>query len=291
MEQKLRALMVGAHPDDCDVIYGGLALKLRNAGYEVKFVSLTNGCCGHYEMQPAELAARRYQEAQTVAKRMGITYEIWDVNDCELIADLTNRKRMIRTIREFKPDVLVIHRPNDYHADHRNASMLVQDASFLLTVPHFVPEAPAMFTMPVILYGYDGFQNPPFVPDLVIDIDDVMDDKYQMCDCHVSQFYEWLPYTVGRLHEVPTDPEARLKWFHGNPVDRTKAPNDAELLARPECGFRHEEREVILAAQFRDKLVERYGQKGKMVHFAEAYCVCEYGQPLTKELAQNLFPF
>ena len=291
MKQKLRALMIGAHPDDCDVIYGGLAMKMLKAGYDVKFVSLTNGCCGHYEMAPADLAARRYQEAQAVAKLTGVTYEIWDVNDCELIADLENRKRMIRLIREYRPDVLVIHRPNDYHADHRNASMLVQDASFLLTVPHFVPEVPAMFTMPVILYGYDGFQNPPFVPDMVIDIDDVMDDKYLMCNCHVSQFYEWLPYTIGRLDEVPKDPDARLKWFHGKPVDRTKVPNDAELLVRADCGFRHEEREVILAAQFRDALMERYGERGRMVHFAEAYAVCEYGQQLSKELEEKLFPF
>ena len=67
--------------------------------------------------------------------------------------------------------------------------------------------------------------------------------------------------------------------------------NDAELLARADCGFRHEEREVILAAQLRDKLVERYGEKGKMVHFAEAYAVSEYGQQLSDELAAKLFPF
>ena len=127
--------------------------------------------------------------------------------------------------------------------------------------------------------------------DLVFDIDDVMDDKYRMCNCHVSQFYEWLPYTVGRLHEVPADPEDRLKWFHGNPVDRTKMPDDAELLKREDCGLRHEEREVILAAQLRTELVERYGEKGKMVHFAEAYAVSEYGRPLTKELEAKLFPF
>ena len=291
MEQKLRALMIGAHPDVCDVIYGGFALKLLKSGYDVKFVSLTNGCCGHYEMQPKDLAARRYLEAQSVAEKFGLTYEIWDVNDCELIATLENRKRMIRLIREYKPDVMVIHRLNDYHADHRNASQLVQDASFLLTVPHFVPEAPAMFAPPVILYGYDGFQNPPFKADLVFDIDDVMDDKYLMCNCHESQFYEWLPFTLGRLHEVPSDPQERLKWFHGTPIDRTKAPNDAELLVRADCGFRHEEREVIVAAVLRDKLVERYGEKGKMVHFAEAYAVSEYGQPLTKELEAKLFPF
>ena len=68
----------------------------------------------------------------------------------------------------FNPELVISHRPNDYHADHRAAGQLVQDASYLLTVPHECPDTPAMRFMPVIMYYEDRFVNPPFRADLVI---------------------------------------------------------------------------------------------------------------------------
>ena len=180
MSKQIRAMMIGAHPDDCDFRCGGLALKYADAGHKVKFLAMCDGSGGHHILSPAEIAARRKAETQEIARYAGIEYDVWDVTDCELMADLETRKRLVRDIRRFNPDIVFCSRPNDYHADHRNASLLVQDASYLLTVPHFCPDVPAMRKMPVILYFYDHFQNPPFRADVAVAIDDVIDRKFRM---------------------------------------------------------------------------------------------------------------
>jgi len=58
--EKRHYLIIGAHPDDPDIRFGGTAIKLIKAGHIVKFVSLTNDCCGHYIQFGKELADRRY---------------------------------------------------------------------------------------------------------------------------------------------------------------------------------------------------------------------------------------
>lgn len=287
----MRILMIGAHMDDNDFRGGGTALKYLDRGHEVKFLSVCNGCGGHHELPPAEIVARRRKEADAVAALTGITYDIWDIPDCELVADLETRKRMVRYIRAYKPDILFTHRNNDYHADHRNAALLVQDASYLLCVPNFCPEVPAMRKAPVILYYYDKFKNPCFEPDIVIPTDDVIDRKYQMYNCYVSQVYEWLPFVNGVLSEVPADPEKRLEWLR-----QPKVPRNGTLLTEKDLDIftasnNSEYREARCAVKYRDKLVERYGEAAKKFLFAEAFQCSEYGAPLTEENKHTLFPF
>lgn len=292
MSKKLRILMIGPHPDDCEIRCGGTALKFVEAGHTVKFISTLNGCGGHQSMKPAEIAERRYGETQKIAEYAGLTYDVWDIPDCELMADLETRKRMIREIRKFNPDLMFCCRPNDYHADHRNCSLLVQDASYLLTVPNFCPEVPAMRYMPVIMYFYDGFQNPPFQADVTVSIDDVVDRKFEMLDCHVSQMYEWLPYTYGTLDQVPTDAKERLEWLHGKRIPRDGAPLSMEELEAYHTHSHDEYREAVPAVQYYNELVARYGkEKADTVRFAEAFQLCEYGKKLTPELEKELFPF
>ena len=289
--KQLKVLMIGAHPDDNDICGGGLALKYAKAGHKVRFLSVCNGCGGHHVDKPADVAARRYGETQAVAKLAGIEYDVWDIPDCEVIADLETRKRLTRYVREFSPDIIFTHRTNDYHADHRNAAMLVQDASYLLIVPNFCPEAPAMQEMPVIMYFRDHFKNPPFTPDVVISIDDVIDKKYELWNCHVSQFYEWLPFTYGTLDKVPKDPKERLEWLHQPRVSRDTPCELSELLATKSESAHGEAKEATYAAKYRNELVDRYGEAGKKVIFAEAYELSEYGTQLDEENVKVLFPF
>ena len=292
MEKQIRAMMIGAHPDDCDFRCGGLALKYVHAGYQVKFLAMCDGSGGHHLMEPAEIAARRKKETQDVAKLAGIEYEVWDITDCELMPDLYTRKRLVRNIRSFRPDVIFCCRPNDYHADHRAASLLVQDASYLLTVPHFCSDVPAMEEMPVILYFRDHFQNPPFLPDIVIRTDDVIEKKFEMLACHVSQMFEWLPYTKGILDQVPDDPAARLAWLHEPRLPQNGKMLDEAILNKNHIGEESEYREAVPATLYRQKLIDRYGaEAGAAVRFAEAFAVCEYGMQLNAQNAPILFPF
>ncbi|MEX2300263.1 MAG: PIG-L family deacetylase [Bryobacterales bacterium] len=264
---KIRVIAFGAHPDDCDIRAAGLAAKYAAAGHLVKFVSVTNGDAGHQEMGGGMLAMRRRAEAKESGRRLGIEYDVLDNHDGELTPTVNVREQIIRKIREWKADIVLSPRPNDYHPDHRYTGVLVQDAAYMVTVPNLVTDTPSLRKNPVFLYFYDGFQRPqPFRPDIVISLDDVIDKKFAALDAHVSQFYEWLAWHAGVLNEVPKDPKKRLEWLK---------------TARPQR----------VRAEWKDSLRKWYGAKADSVQHAEAFEVTEYGRQPSDEEMRKLMPF
>ena len=270
-ETKLRIIVFGAHPDDCELDAGGVAARWAKLGHAVKFVSTTNGDIGHHEMAGAILARRRLAEVKRCAEILGITTEVMDNHDGELLPTLENRKTITRLIRDWKADVVIAPRTNDYHPDHRYTAVLVQDAAFMVIVPSFCPDVVALRKNPVFLYSEDDFQKPnPFEPDVVVPIDPVLDQKVACIDALGSQFYEWNPWLFGYLDEVPTGKEDRLKWTQDRTLKRYGG----------------------VADRYRGKLVEMLGEeRGKAVKAAEAFEVCEYGSQPSKEELRRLFPF
>jgi len=266
--QQIRVIAFGAHPDDCDLGAAGTAAKFAGLGNAVKFVSVTNGDAGHQTDSAPALARRRKAEAMESARRLGITYEVLDNHDGELLPTLEIRKQVIRRIREWNADIVIAPRPNDYHPDHRYTGVLVQDAAYMVVVPKVVPEVPPLRKNPVFLYFQDNFQRPnPFRPDIAISIDDVFGQKVSALDAHVSQFYEWLPWVDGTLDQVPKDAAARKKWLSDQRQKREITP-------------------AIRAA-----LVKWYAaEKGGRIAQAEAFEICEYGRQPTQAQIRELFP-
>jgi LmbE family N-acetylglucosaminyl deacetylase len=265
----VRVIAFGAHPDDCDLGAGGLAAKYAALGDKVKFVSLTNGDAGHQSQHGEELANRRRAEAQEAGRRIGIEYEVLDNHDGKLLPSLEVREQVIREIREWKADIVIAPRPNDYHPDHRYTGVLVQDASYMVIVPNLVSDTPSLAKNPVFLYYSDRFTRPqPFRADIVVSIDDVFEKKINMLDAHVSQFYEWLPWTEGELEQVPHDPVERKKWLASWP--------SAERKLQPE---------------WREAVEKRYGAQPAHIQHAEAFEITEYGHQPSEEEIRRLFPF
>lgn len=267
----LRIIGIGAHPDDCDIGIGGMVIKWARQGHMVKFLSLTNGDNGHYQMAGGPLARRRYEEAQRAAALAGITYEVFDIHNDELMPTLENRWRVVVAIREFAPDLVITHRPNDYHPDHRYCSQIVQDATFTATSPNVQALTAHLPEIPVIAYMHDDFRKPmPFCPDVVVEVDDAIDDKFRMLDCHESQMYEWLPYYWGIRERVPDDLQQRRAWL------------------REEWNPRF----LDIANRYRARLQELYGEeRGAQIQHAEALEICEYGAALAEADIPTLFPF
>ena len=143
-DEPLRIIVFGAHPDDCELKVGGTAARWAKQGHKVKFVSMTNGDIGHHEMAGGPLAQRRTAEVQKCAEILGIETEVLDIHDGELMPTLENRRTVTRLIREWEADLVLSHRPNDYHPDHRYTGILVQDAAFMVIVPYFCPDVPAL---------------------------------------------------------------------------------------------------------------------------------------------------
>ena len=271
-DDKLWIISFGAHPDDCEIRSGGVGALWAAGGHHVKFVSLTNGDIGHFAMAGGALAKRRTAEVHAVAKALGITGQVLDIHDGELMPTLENRKIMVRLIRKWNADIVIGHRPNDYHPDHRYTGVLMQDSAYMVAVPFLCPAVPALTKNPVFLYSHDGFQRPnPFTPDIVVPIDSVIDKKVNALVLMESQFIEG-GCMGGR-----------------RPPIKTEADREARRQAARNSFKRRFER---IANKYRDRLVELYGEEvGKAVRYAEAYEVCEYGRRPSKADLKRLFPF
>lgn len=265
--QPLRIIMIGAHPDDCDIKGGGTAALYSKMGHAVKFVSVTNGDAGHHKEGGGMLAKRRMQEAQEVAKRLGITYDVLDHHDGELLPTLPIRLELIKIIRDWNADLVISPRPNDYHPDHRYTGVLVQDAAYMVGVPNVAPDTPPLPKNPVFLYFQDHFQKPnPFQPDVVIDITSVFDQKIHALDAHKSQFYEWLPWIGGYEEQVPDNAEERIKW-----------------LAT--------QRYLPITPEIKASLIKWYGtSRAEQIKNVEAFEICEYGSRPSEDDIKRLFP-
>jgi len=269
---KLRIIAFGAHPDDCELQASGTGALWASKGHHVKFVSVTNGDIGHWREAGGPLALRRKQEVEKADGMLGITVEVLDIHDGELLPTLENRQKLIRLIRQWNADLVIGPRPNDYHPDHRYTGILVQDAAYMVTVPFICPDVPALKKNPVFMYYTDRFQKPnPSQPDIAISIDSVVGKKLDALAVMESQFLEG--GANGHDGLIPKTPAERAK--------RVKEVRE-EQAAR----FRE------LADRFRAQLKEWYGaEQGVKVRHAEAFEICEYGQQPNKAELKRLFPF
>ena len=265
--QSSRIIMIGAHPDDCDGGGGGTAILLASMGHAVKFVSVTNGDAGHQTMGGGALAKRRMAEATEAGKRFGVSYDVLDNHDGELVPSLDVRLQIIRKIREWNADVVIAPRPNDYHPDHRYTGVLVQDAAYMVSVPNVAADTPPLRKNPVFLYFQDYFQRPnPFRPDIAVDITSVFEQKVHALAAHESQYFEWLPWIGGYADQVPADRNKWLPWL----AQRQTEPVTPEI---------------------RKSLEKWYGaKKATAVKHAEAFEICEYGQQPSETEIRKLFP-
>ncbi|HVR83368.1 MAG TPA: PIG-L family deacetylase [Planctomycetota bacterium] len=269
---KLRIIAFGAHPDDCELREGGCAAKWAALGHHVKFVSVTNGDIGHWAMAGGPLAKRRAAEVAETSRILGIDHEVLDIHDGELMVTMENRRTICRLIREWRADVVISHRPNDYHPDHRYVGVLVMDAAYMVTVPFFCPDVPYLTKNPVFLFSEDGFQRPnPFTADIAVSIDDAIDKKLAAVEALHSQFFEG--GANGHAGLVPDGA-------------------DAEKVAARKKAVREQfsKRFAATASKFRASL-DGYYPKDTKVDFAEAFEICEYGRRPSAEEIRKLFPF
>ena len=265
----LRIIAFGAHPDDNELKASGVAAMWAALGHKVKFVAMTNGDVGHFAQAGGPLATRRLAEVQQCAKILGIETEVLDIHDGELEPTLENRKTVARLIRDWQADIVLFHRPYDYHPDHRYVGVLVQDAAVVVVAPFFVPNTTPTKRNPVFMYYSDPFLKPyPFDPTLVVGIDNVASKKWDCVSAMPSQFadeHSWQASTVPNVPKGDQRPEFLLNLF--------------------------KQRNADIANKYRSRLIELYGkEKGSKIKYAEAFELCQYGrQPGLEELKQ-LFP-
>ncbi|MDI1315200.1 PIG-L family deacetylase [Prosthecobacter sp.] len=271
---KLRIIVFGAHPDDAEYKTAGTAVKWARLGHHVKLVSVTNGDIGHWKEAGGPLAIRRAAEVAACAKKLGVTSQVLDIHDGELMPTLENRKLITRIIREWKADIVIAHRPWDYHPDHRYVGVLIQDAAFMVAVPFICPDVAPLKKNPVFLYSSDGFQKPyPFTPDIAVSVDDSFEQKLDGLHELTSQHYEG--GANGSEEHVKSVP-----------------PASDEVGRRAWLKRRWGARQGSEAQKYRELLVKLYGpEQGNAVKYAETFEVCEYGRRPSPSEIKQLFPF
>ena len=266
----LRIMAFGAHPDDAELKAGGTAALWAAQGHKVKFVAMTNGDVGHFSEAGGPLATRRKAEVQQCAKIFGIETEVLDIHDGELMPSLENRKTVARLIRNWQADIVIGHRPNDYHPDHRYTGVLMEDAAVVVAAPFFTPDTPPVKRNPVFLYHSDDFKQPyPFEPSIVVSIDATAEKKWACISAMPSQFGDADSWQGRTRPGVPAGDQARKAFL----LEGVK------------------QRSAAVADKYRAQLVALYGeQRGRQVKYAEAFQLCQYGRQPAPEELKKLFP-
>jgi LmbE family N-acetylglucosaminyl deacetylase len=177
-------------------------------------------------------------------------------------------------IRDWNADIVISHRPWDYHPDHRYVGVLVQDSAYMVAVPFFCPDTPPLKKNPVFLYSSDRFQKPyPFKADIAVDVGPVFEQKVDALLALESQHFEG--GALGSAEQAalvppPSQPELRRQWLR----DRWVKHQTAE------------------AENHRDALNRWYGESAaQKIEYAETFEICEYGSQPEAEEIRRLFPF
>ncbi|MFK7734627.1 MAG: PIG-L deacetylase family protein [Pirellulaceae bacterium] len=264
-----RVLVLGAHPDDAEVFAGGLLVRHANLGSVVRIVSVTDGSSGHQNMTPEHLRDVRREEARQAGLTIGAEYETLHFRDGYLEPSLALREAIVGEIRSFSPDLVLTHRTNDYHPDHRAVGQAVQDASYMVTVPNVFPDTPAIAKDPVVSSMCDLFTQPNRLrPDIILNVQDEFEQVVNMAACHQSQFFDWLPFHDGVLATVPTSESDRLKWLAGR----------LREFMQPRVKF------------FSDALAENCDHTVEPESLIEVYEISEYAAQPNAAERERLFP-
>lgn len=197
-----RAFAIVAHPDDIEFMMAGTLLLLRDAGYELHYMTVADGSLGSIQHDAATIASIRRQEASAAATLLGAIYHESICSDMGIFYAAATLRRLTAIVREVAPTILLTHPPQDYMEDHMNTCRLVLSAAFVRGAPNYATEPPrAPVNTPVTVYHAlpYGLRTPlgePAYAGCYVDITDVMPLKRQMLEMHRSQ-QEWLDASQG----------------------------------------------------------------------------------------------
>jgi LmbE family N-acetylglucosaminyl deacetylase len=187
------AMLVAAHPDDPETGAGGTVAKLVKEGKEVVYVICTQGDKGSSDpdMTPAKLAKIREAEQTEAAKVAGVTQVVFlHYHDQELEDTAEFRKQIVRQIRMFRPQIVLIADPyRKYigHRDHRVSAQVTLDAIFpyardRLAYPDLIAEGLEPHKVKEVwCWGTDE-------PNHCVDISETFEIKIAAIRAHKSQF-------------------------------------------------------------------------------------------------------
>lgn len=218
-----RAMVIVAHPDDAEFSCSGTIARWVDAGCRVCYVLCTSGDVGIAEPGMTRSRAIQIREAEqrAAAAAVGVDEVVFlREPDGMLEATLGLRKRLVREIRRFRPEVVIAGDPylvftaNGWinHPDHRAAALAAVDAIFPASgQPHLFEELAGEGLRPhkirklyVIGFG-EG--------DVYVDIGPSIDRKIAALEAHPSQLGSWTDL-ADRIREWSAATAQRAKDAH-----------------------------------------------------------------------------
>ena len=220
-----RILVILAHPDDPEFFCGAMLSRWCKLGNEVHYCLLTKGQKGaqNLDLSPEQLAEIRIKEQNAAADSLGVkTVEFLDYVDGEVIPDLEMRKKIVRIIRKWKPEILVTSDPLNLfptdtrinHPDHRAAGQAVVDAAFPAAGnPMFFPEL--ILEENLEPHSVEEiWMSATAKPNLCVELSEYFEDKLNAIHCHRSQINATFEEFDGWMRErFVEDPKTGCKVF------------------------------------------------------------------------------
>jgi LmbE family N-acetylglucosaminyl deacetylase len=204
-------LSILAHPDDAEFLCAGTMIRLaREHGWQPHIASMTAGDCGTTAMSPEEISRTRRNEGARAAASIDAIYHCLEEKDLLIFYGEKSLEKVVRLLRQVRPQIVLTHSPADYMLDHEMTSSLARAAAFAASVPNFLPDTdlgPPLEQIPH-LYYCDAIEGKdlvgrPVEPHFVIDIGNAIEPKTDMLTCHASQ-REWLHKQHGMDQYVQT---------------------------------------------------------------------------------------
>lgn len=197
-----RALAIFAHPDDIEYFAAGTLLVLRQLGWEIHYLNVSNGDKGSTVHGREELARIRAEESRQAAAILGAVHHESLATDMLIFYEEPLLRRVAAVVRRVRPRIVLTHAPQDYMEDHMNVSRLAVTAAFVRGMPNFdsVPPEPTSEDDVVIYHAMPhGLRDPlrrPVQPDLFVDTTAVLDTQRRALAAHASQ-QAWLDASQG----------------------------------------------------------------------------------------------
>ncbi len=186
------ALVVSAHPDDCEFGCGGTISRWVDEGTTVTLIVLTDGSKGSHDpdVPHAELRDMREREARAAGAVLGLAEVRFARQvDGELAEHSELSAWLAAAIRELQPEVLITHDPwrrYDLHPDHAVTGMVTRSALYGASEPRALPELAARGLKP--WRPSELLLMHPEEPDHFEDVSATFDRKMQALLEHRSQY-------------------------------------------------------------------------------------------------------
>jgi bacillithiol biosynthesis deacetylase BshB1 len=179
---KLDILAFGAHPDDVELFAGGTLAKMASLGYATGIIDMTRGELGSRgSASIRDEEAKKAKEILKVRLRHNLGFP-----DGKLDASPGKRLKIIRILRAYRPDVVLVHYWDDRHPDHVNTSRLVAEAAHHAGLAK-IRTGQERFRPKAILY----YKMPHSVtPSLIVDISDQAKTKMAAIGAYKSQLFD-----------------------------------------------------------------------------------------------------